>query len=200
MGASVGIQIAKWLDPSIEADIKSKTPHMFSPLVTAMNSLAVYTLDSKRIQMESEKTEKSLKIISTSQDAPSLKVCKNLIGHWAFHSESIEDACFLLMDEDDRSKFPTSHQMRKKTFFKEAMRSKASFNPSLVYCMDFYDAYFDFNSFTVKLPGFSLNIFKYWDGQPMRYSATSKDRSVTFFVIQFEFVKKSDYPSIKILK
>jgi hypothetical protein len=56
--------------------------------------------------------------------------------------------------------------------------------------MDFYDAYFDFNSVSLKLPGFTLNAFKYWDGQPMRFRARTKDRSATFFTIIFELLDR----------
>lgn len=51
--------------------------------------------------------------------------------------------------------------------------------------MDFYDAYFDLSSFTVKLPGFSINAFKYWDGvQPLRYACKTRDGTRVFFVVQ----------------
>jgi hypothetical protein len=39
--------------------------------------------------------------------------------------------------------------------------------------------------FSVKLPGFSINAFKYWDGeQPLRYVCRTRDGSKVFFVVQ----------------
>ena len=36
------------------------------------------------------------------------------------------------------------------------------------YCFDFFNPYLDFNDFALRLPGFTLPIMKYWDGQPLR--------------------------------
>jgi hypothetical protein len=58
--------------------------------------------------------------------------------------------------------------------------------------MDFYDAYFDFPNLTLKLPGISLSIFKYWDGeQAIRYVCRSRDGNAIFFVFQFELIQRS---------
>ncbi|KAJ3401366.1 hypothetical protein HDV05_000484, partial [Chytridiales sp. JEL 0842] len=56
--------------------------------------------------------------------------------------------------------------------------------------MDFFDAYFDFNTLSLKLPGFSISAFKYWDGQVMRYRCMSKDRSAVFFGVVFEYLDR----------
>ncbi len=37
------------------------------------------------------------------------------------------------------------------------------------YGVDFYNPYIDFSDFSLRLPGFSVPIMKYWDGQGLRY-------------------------------
>jgi hypothetical protein len=39
---------------------------------------------------------------------------------------------------------------------------------SRTYGVDFFNPYIDFNEFALRLPGFSLPIMKYWDGQGLR--------------------------------
>jgi Protein of unknown function (DUF1769) len=195
IGTSVGIKIAKWLDPSIEADVDCAKPYIFAPLVSAMNSLAVYEPTADEIKKGSETTKKQAVIVASSVDSKqSVDSFESKIGQWSFHSSIIEENIGLLMSEEKDNK--TSHEKRKKVFSNLAKRKSVSIRPNLVYCMDFYDAYFDFSTCSVKLPGFSLNAFKYWDGQPVRYSATTRDRSAVFFVVQFELVPRSNYGSV----
>lgn len=49
-GAGLGIKIAKWLDPALDADLYANQPYVYSPWVTAMNSLSVYKLDNPIIR------------------------------------------------------------------------------------------------------------------------------------------------------
>ncbi|KAL2163333.1 hypothetical protein VTH06DRAFT_5390 [Thermothelomyces fergusii] len=37
------------------------------------------------------------------------------------------------------------------------------------YAVDFFNPYLDFNDFALRLPGLSLPIMKYWDGQGLRH-------------------------------
>ena len=36
------------------------------------------------------------------------------------------------------------------------------------YAVDFFNPYLDFSEFALRLPGFTLPIMKYWDGQGLR--------------------------------
>lgn len=304
IGTSIGLKVAKWLDPALEADISCDKPYIFSPVVSAMNSLAVYDRTAVEIRDTSERTERDNIVIlgmesaemvnemtqtngntkssitqtddvksSVSQDRDNnesqdngenhegrnsngttlasqdsngknfegvesngktiegidsngktlegldsngtthdsngktietqqntldkklLKHNKTLqefeekIGVWSFHTSLVQESTALLLPNDPNP----GHDKRKKLFSSLATRQSAHFRPDLVYCFDFYDAYFDFGTCSVKLPGFSLNCSKYWDGQHMRYSATTRDRKTVFFVVQFELVLKSDY-------
>lgn len=47
-------------------------------------------------------------------------------------------------------------EKRKKYFSNSKIRSELTISPDHVYCMDFYDAYFDINTVALKLPGITL--------------------------------------------
>ena len=57
---------------------------------------------------------------------------------------------------------------RMKWALKAANKSKWSFQYGKTYCFDFFNPYLDFSDFSLRLPGFSLPIMKYWDGQSLR--------------------------------
>lgn len=54
---------------------------------------------------------------------------------------------------------------RRSYFAKEANLAKHCYRPDQVYGFDFFNPYLDFANFTLKVPGFSVDITKYWDGQ-----------------------------------
>jgi hypothetical protein len=42
----------------------------------------------------------------------------------------------------------------------------------------------------VRIPGFEVNILHYWDGQPARFIAKSKDDGVVFFIVEFNLSER----------
>ena len=85
----------------------------------------------------------------------------------------------------------TSYEQRKKVLSDFGLRKKLLIRSDHIYCMDFYDAYLDIQQMQIKLPGISLNLYKYWEeGQEIMYKAKSRDGSVTFFTLIVEYVKK----------
>jgi len=60
------------------------------------------------------------------------------------------------------------------------------------YCFDFFNPYLDFNDFALRLPGFTLPIMKYWDGQPLRYVLRNRSTSDTYLVVLFTLYLKED--------
>ncbi|KAL2919713.1 hypothetical protein HK105_200627 [Polyrhizophydium stewartii] len=232
---SVAIRIAKWLDPAIEADLDCPTPYIYSPIVSSMNSLAVYRpadmpavadgsiTDSPAIApppapvsvasaarslgslLLGRSSSKSLPAVQPAADADNAASQPDAprnagpgmpsidIGPWAFASRRVPESTALLFPDPAKRPVLPTYEKRKRHFADLAKRNAVVFSPDNVYCMDFYDAYFDFNTVSVRLPGFSLNAFRYWDGQPLRYVAMSRDRSAIFFVVTFELVERSKY-------
>ncbi|KAF9917644.1 hypothetical protein BX616_000331 [Lobosporangium transversale] len=90
----------------------------------------------------------------------------------------------------------TPHNMtssaRRSYFAREVNLTKHRYRPDHVYGFDFFNPYLDFAHFTLKVPGFSVDITKYWDGQPLTYILKTADSSVVFMAFQFEMVPVKD--------
>ncbi|KAJ9627023.1 hypothetical protein H2203_003483 [Taxawa tesnikishii (nom. ined.)] len=71
-----------------------------------------------------------------------------------------------------------------------------NFESGRQYSCDFFNPYLDFNDFALKLPGFSLipgitiPIISYWDGQPLRYVLKNRVTNEPLFVVIFTLVPK----------
>lgn len=95
---------------------------------------------------------------------------------------------------------PADAGARRKHFLNEKHRAEWNFAAEevrgLEYACDFFNPYLDFNEFSLKLPGFTLPIMKYWDGQPLRYvlKVKKKDGSLerVLFVVMIALVKEED--------
>ncbi|KAJ3302220.1 hypothetical protein HDV03_005238 [Kappamyces sp. JEL0829] len=238
-GVGIALRICKWLDPALEAEVSGSNPHMYSPIVSSMNSLAIYPannplldltegkciersdcpddLDSPTAINQSrvvypirENTVESLSLEKLKLDDPttdSLLSCTEgtsealEIRDWAFARSNVPENPVLLFPETapgaKELAAASVYEKRKKLFGNKQKREAVVLDPAYLYCMDFYDAYFSLSNFTVKLPGFSINCFKYWDGrQPLRYVMKTRDGSTVFFVVQFELVPRSEYPDL----
>ncbi|TPX72720.1 hypothetical protein SpCBS45565_g00384 [Spizellomyces sp. 'palustris'] len=249
-GVSLALKIAKWLDPALDASLSGDKPWIFSPLLSAMNSLAVYKIDAPEVNDVLPAVDTSAHAMAEKDGPPKIKGNKvhphtngspNQSGHavegenwvwdaavgvgdavdsttaaiegmsikssvkpsapqsppsinvgtWSFHSRLVPEDPTLLFPDASKAPALTAYEKRKKHFAEAKARKEAAFLPELVYCMDYYDAYFEFNTISLKLPGFSVNAFKYWDGQPVRFVCRSRDKSAVFFVVQFELLDRA---------
>ncbi|KAG0054498.1 hypothetical protein BGZ83_011092 [Gryganskiella cystojenkinii] len=77
---------------------------------------------------------------------------------------------------------------RRSFFSKEKNLKQHRYRPDQVYGFDFFNPYLDIANFTLNVPGFSVDITRYWDGQPLTYIIKSQDSSVVFMVFQFELL------------
>lgn len=107
---------------------------------------------------------------------------------WQFGSAPVPENCKLLFPLEKDAEYATTYEKRKKLFGSKAKRESLTISRDKIYCLDFYDAYFDLTNFSLKVPGFGINSFKYWDGsQPLRYVCRSRDGSKVFFVVQMVY-------------
>ncbi|KAI9499467.1 hypothetical protein BDB00DRAFT_782980 [Zychaea mexicana] len=75
----------------------------------------------------------------------------------------------------------------RRAFFKYPQNRKAvDVGPNQVWNMQFSNPYIDFNKCTVKVPGFEMDVLKYWDGQPLRYYAKISTTEEVIFIIEFD--------------
>ncbi|KAK6196811.1 hypothetical protein LQW54_011172 [Pestalotiopsis sp. IQ-011] len=87
---------------------------------------------------------------------------------------------------------PDAAKARMKWALKEDSKAKWNFEHGKTYCADFFNPYLDFGDFSLKLPGFTLPIMKYWDGQGLRYVLRNKSTSDTYLVVIFSLYLKED--------
>lgn len=60
---------------------------------------------------------------------------------------------------------PLTVSARRSYFSKEQNLKEHRYRPDQVYGFDFFNPYLDFANFTLNVPGFSVDITRYWDGQ-----------------------------------
>lgn len=151
----------------------------------------------------------SLQFLSITQNDESCQDSKNLISYhdsssepldvkpWAFANSNVPELTQLLFQDEKDAEYAATYDKRKKLFGSLEKRKATIISPENIYCMDFYDAYFDLSTFTVNVPGFSLSAFKYWNGeQPLRYRCLTRDGTTVFFCVQFDLVPKSEYQNL----
>ncbi|KAJ1554343.1 hypothetical protein HK405_005351 [Cladochytrium tenue] len=113
------------------------------------------------------------------------------VGPFLYHSTTIPERSRLLYGENGNPPGVDSYETRKRYFADREARRTVVFDPRFVYALDFYDSYFDYSTVTIRLPGMPISALHFWDGQPLRYAARTRDRSAVFFEVVFELVEKS---------
>lgn len=84
---------------------------------------------------------------------------------------------------------PMEQRARSRFFLEDEKRKEVAFEKGFSWAFDFYGAWVDFNMFVIKLPGMSLNLLNYWDGQPVRYVLKNKVSGEIYAVIMLELEK-----------
>lgn len=84
---------------------------------------------------------------------------------------------------------PVTAAGRKKFFLDDSKKREVGFMKGYTYGFDFFGPWLDFNSFQVKLPGFTVNLLRYWDGQPVRYVLKNFVSGEVYAVIVLDFVE-----------
>ncbi|KAI0810186.1 hypothetical protein GGR55DRAFT_645644 [Xylaria sp. FL0064] len=97
---------------------------------------------------------------------------------------------------------PDGAKERKKWALANDSKDKWVFEYDKTYCVDFFNPYIDFKDFSLRLPGFTLPIMKYWDGQglrgrvkrshTLRYVLRNRATGDTYLVILFTLYLKED--------
>ncbi|KAI1366044.1 hypothetical protein F5Y08DRAFT_158866 [Xylaria arbuscula] len=97
---------------------------------------------------------------------------------------------------------PDGGKERKKWALAKDSKDKWIYEYEKTYCVDFFNPYIDFKDFSLRLPGFTLPIMKYWDGQglrahkkrshTLRYVLRNRSTDETYLVILFSLYLKED--------
>lgn len=150
-GFSTALRIVRWtVDPGLQGDVYADRPYLYGPLLSSINVLRV--------------GEKNDGAGGAEHDGA------------AAEPKDEGDAVVPLTEggtgtglhERETHHVPAEAAKRMKFFLDEHKRKEWMFEKGREYSCDFFNPYLDFNELALKLPGFTLGIMKYWDGQPLR--------------------------------
>jgi len=85
---------------------------------------------------------------------------------------------------------PDTGPARRKWALTPSQRDSVTFEAGREYQADFFNPYLDFSNFSLKLPGFSLNVLRYIDDKThkLRYVFKNKESGDVFFVVVFSLL------------
>jgi len=85
---------------------------------------------------------------------------------------------------------PSTGPARRKWALTASNRDAFIFEAGREYSADFHNGYLDFSQFSLKLPGFSLNVMKYIDDKThrLRYVFKNRETEEVYFVVLFSLL------------
>ncbi|KAF9583952.1 hypothetical protein BGW38_008043 [Lunasporangiospora selenospora] len=187
--SSVILKFVQYIDPGLKADIYSDKPYAFSSLIGTMNTVNVSAWDGHKEADAGLPPWPSPNGEHIPEDT-SLMFKKQEEVALGSNEDAGSGKEVLGMKEPAETSLSTSK--RRSYFGKESNLAEHRIRPDQVYGFDFFNPYLSFTDFTLKIPGFSIDITKYWDGQPFTYIIKTEDSSVVFMAVQFELVPITD--------
>ncbi|GIZ39285.1 hypothetical protein CKM354_000267300 [Cercospora kikuchii] len=174
-GFNQAFKIATWfIDPGLYGDVYAEEPYLYSPLLSSMNVLRIGPKDDREQEkVEETRAQEETLVFEEGADGDGQEVRKT-------HG------------------LPELGPARQKFFLTEQHLKDFTFEKGREYSNDFFNPYLDFNDFALRLPGFSyipgitIPIISYWDGQPLRYVMKNRATNEPLFVIVFTLLPKND--------
>lgn len=158
----------------MQGDLYAEKPWIYGSVLSSMNVI--------RVKGPS---------MSTASEVGTAKVVRGAeVG-----VKAVEDPEDSVMEEDmsviasAALPIPSTAAGRKKFFLDDSKKQEVGFRKGYTYGFDFFGPWLDFNSFQVKLPGFTVNLLRYWDGQPVRYVLKNFVSGEVYAVIVLDFVE-----------
>lgn len=169
-GFSQAFRIVKWwIDPGLEGDPYADKPSLFGPALSSWNILRIGDKVVKKDQL---------------QDKSAWKIPNGASFHETVVEEGGEGSGEAIRKE---AGIPDDAAARKKYFLTLANRDAFVFEAGRLYQADFGNPYLDFNDFSLKLPGFSLNVIRYVDSKSheLRYTLKNKSTGEIYAAVVF---------------
>ncbi|KAI9656257.1 MAG: hypothetical protein M1821_004920 [Bathelium mastoideum] len=176
-GFSTAFNIVKWMiDPGLEGDPYADEPYLYGPLLSSIN---LFEIGDKDMSKDGKHSKEEDSDGGSSEDDEYDILQEGATGS----GEKVRE----------ESGMPGDAKARKKHYLTEANRKNFTFEAGREYKCDFFNPYLDFNEFCLRIPGFHINIIKYWGGQVMRdhslrYVLRNKATGDLLFVIVFTLV------------
>ncbi|CRG90036.1 hypothetical protein PISL3812_07077 [Talaromyces islandicus] len=149
-GFNTALNIVKWaIDPALEGDPYADKPYMYSPGLASWNYFRICEV----------------------ANPDGLKETLDI------HSKVVEEGADGTGVDIRRSfQIPEDQGLRRKHFLNEDARKKFIFEKGREYLVDFGNPYLGFNDFSLRLPGFNLQVMKYISERNHKLRYTLKDK------------------------
>lgn len=164
-GFNTALNIVKWwVDPGLEGDALADQPHLYGSALSSFNVLWV----GQQHRADG----------GGGQHGPPVDEAKG--GIWideGGHEEGEGGGKKTAADApgggdgvDKRAQvgMPAVAKDRMKWALRKEARDAWTWEYGRTYAVDFFNPYVDFDQFALRLPGFTLPVMKYWDGQGLR--------------------------------
>ncbi|KAK3485216.1 uncharacterized protein B0T23DRAFT_367087 [Neurospora hispaniola] len=140
-GVNTAMNILKWwIDPGLEGDAYADQPYLYGPALSSFNAV--------RVGRGEEDESKG--------------------GLWV--EEGAKSGKQWREEVLAGSGVGNDPRKRQKWALKEDAKKKWVWEYGRTYAVDFYNPYIDFGKCELKLPGFGVNVLRYWDGETgLRY-------------------------------
>ncbi|KAF9169609.1 hypothetical protein BGX21_010208 [Mortierella sp. AD011] len=221
--SSIALKFIQFIDPGLKANIYADRPWAFSPLIATMNTVNVsgwHIDEATQRRVDQDGQDKDREHLENElppwpspdgehivEDTTILFNDHSKVEAHGKKKDDQEQAEQEERDNDDKEELvetksgnalkestkKLSASKRRSYFAKEVHLAKHRYRPDQVYGFDFFNPFLDFSNFTLKVPGFSVDITKYWDGQPLTYIIKSQDSSVVFMAFQYELIPINDH-------
>ncbi|CAI2172978.1 6617_t:CDS:1 [Funneliformis geosporum] len=183
MGSSLAVRFAGYIDPGFNADgmFLKKRPWVGSWLICGMNVVKVWKAESDNISMR--KVTKSQ--IHHSSPVPTFENNASPllpIEPWVYYGKhNIEEDTKVILPEEN---FNSSK--RRNYFSQQSNRKDYVFNPSHIYCCDFFNNFTNFSTMNADMIiKFSMsNVLR---NQPLRFVCRNRGGDAIFFVIEIDY-------------
>jgi len=184
MGASLAVKFANFIDPGFNADgmFLKKRPWAGSWLICGMNVVKVWKADhddfSMRKFMKSQNNDDTQSIPTFDSLSRPLLPIEPWTYYGKHHVE--EDTRLILPDK----KLNSSN--RRNYFINPSVRRDHVFDPSHIYCCDFFNNFTNFSTMNADMiVRFSMS--RVLRNQPLRFVCRNKEGDAVFFVIEIDY-------------
>ncbi|ORZ19420.1 hypothetical protein BCR42DRAFT_347943, partial [Absidia repens] len=167
-------KFAQWWDPGLDLHLQEEQPYAYSPLIVTLNTLHITTTSSDAQQQKDVENDTGY---TMQQCDPSAEISQPLL---------FQENTQLILPRYDT---PLSSSKRQYYFSNLENRRQVSIESDQMWIGDFCNGYLDMMNGSIQIPGFSLDVLKYYQGQPLRFICKKRDDSVTYFIIEFSLSK-----------
>ena len=178
-GFNQAFKIVKWfIDPGLEGDVYAEQPYLYGSALSSWNALRIGD-----------------KIIDDPSTEPATEHKWKMPKMDCFHETVVEEGADGSGERVRReASIPADPTARKRFFLNESHREAFTFEAGRLYQSDFGNPHLDFNEFSLKLPGFSLNVLKYVDSKTheLRYTLKNKRTDEVYAVVLYTLLFGED--------